>query len=92
MISPPFFKRVEDLLDFFSPSELGWEKLDLPFTVHLPPQGSVFKKVPGFRFELEDEAQFVNPAFGLDRIEKDRVKDRNILFPWFDPGSRGDSS
>jgi len=89
MISPPFFKRVEDLLDFFSPSELGWEELDLPFPVHLPSQGSVFEKVPGFRFELEDEAQFVNPTFGFDRIEEDRMKDRNIFLPRFDSGSNG---
>jgi hypothetical protein len=85
----PFFKRVEDSLDFFSPPELGGEELDLPFAVHLPSQGSVFKKVLSFHFELKDEAQFVNSAFGFDRIEENGMKDWNVFFPRLDSGSNG---
>ena len=53
---------MEDLLDFFTPGERGWEKFDLAETEHLPSESRILEELSGFRFELEDQAQFMNPA------------------------------
>ena len=81
----PFLKSIEDLLNLSSPSELGWKEFDLPFAVHLPPQPSIFEKIPGLRLKLEDKAQFVDPSFRFNSIQEDGMEEGDILFPRFDP-------
>jgi hypothetical protein len=79
-------------LNILSTSEPGWKEFDLAPFVHLPSQTSVFQEIAGLGFKLEDEAQFMNPAFRFDRIQEDGVEDRNILFSWFDPRADRDVS
>ena len=33
----------------------------------------------------------MNPAFRFDGIQEDRVENGTVLFPWFDPGAKGES-
>jgi hypothetical protein len=83
---------VEDLFDLSSPSELGWKKFDLPFAIHFQTQPSVFEKIPGLKFKMKNETQFMDPAFRFDGVQKNRVEYWNILFPGFDPGVKGEAS
>jgi hypothetical protein len=92
MLALFLLKSAENLLDLLSTSELGWKEFDLTPLVHLPSQASVFQEIAGLGLKLENEAQFVNPALRFDRIQKDGVEDRNILFSRFDSGADGDIS
>jgi hypothetical protein len=83
-----FLKRPENVLDLFSASELGRKEVDLPTFVHLPTQSRILEKIAGLCLKLEDEAQLVNPAIRFDGIEKNGVKEGNVLLPRFNVGSK----
>ena len=84
MLALFLLKSAEDVLDLLSTSKPGGKEFDLAPFVHLPSQTSVFQEIAGLGFKLQDEAQFMNPTFRLDRIQEDGVEDRNIPFSRFD--------
>jgi hypothetical protein len=59
----PFLKGIENLLNLFPASKLGGKEFNLSFAIHLPTQTSILEKVTSLYLELEDETQFMNPAF-----------------------------
>ena len=88
----PFLKSIENLLDLLPSSKLRRKEFDLPFAIHLPTQTSILEKVTSLCLELEDETQLMNPAFRFDRIQEDGMENRDVLFPRFDSGMKGDVS
>jgi hypothetical protein len=91
-LRPSLLKSAKNVLNLFSTPELGGEEFDLAPFVHLPSQACIFEEITGLGFKLQDQAQFVDPTLGFDRIQKNRMEDRNILFSRFDPGADGDVS
>jgi len=79
----PFLKGVEDLLHLFPSAKFGGKKFDLPFTIHLPTEASVFEKIARFELILHDEAQLMNSALRFDGIEKDGMKKGDIFLARF---------
>ena len=65
---------AENTLYLPSTPKLGGKELDFPLFHHLPSQGRVLHKIPGFALILPDQSEFVDPALRFDGIEENRME------------------